>query len=209
MTEFRDNWWKQPLREWENAPSEDVVIPGRPNESPEILDGENPATDTDFTKEAGKIRRRLSDGPPPRNPNGDGGDGGDLGGVENGTGGIDACAYYLSFRYGHRWGIYIGLDCWFKYARYLFDNGVPADAAIDEAFDRECLQHFAVSDRNTLLKFLEQRLPAAGNGAAETRNWLAAHGAASASARGKFDVIHYSAMPEIYVGCGFASWHPV
>lgn len=87
--------------------------------------------------------------------------------------------------------------------------GEPTMGAIDEAFDRECLQHFAVSDRNTLLKFLEQRLPAAGNGAAETRNWLAAHGAASASARGKFDVIHYSAMPEIYVGCGFASWHPV
>ena len=134
VTEFRDDWWRQPTREWENAPSEDVVIPGRPNESREILEGENPATDSDFTEEAGKIRRRLSDGPPPRNPNGNGGDGGDLGGVENGTGGIDACAYYLSFRYGHRWGIYIGLDCWFKYAKYLFDNGVPNDAAVDEAF---------------------------------------------------------------------------
>jgi hypothetical protein len=29
--------------------------------------------------------------------------------------------------------------------------------------------------------------------------------ASAAHARG-FDLIHYSAMPEIYVGCGLASW---
>ena len=74
---------------------------------------------------------------------------------------------------------------------------------IDEAFDRECLQHFASGNRAALLAFLDQRLPAAGNGAAEVRNWVAAHGAAGA--RG-FDLIHYAALPEIYVGCGFASW---
>ena len=74
---------------------------------------------------------------------------------------------------------------------------------IDEAFDRECLQHFASGDRDVLLKFLDRKMPMAGNGAAEVRNWAAAHGAAGA--RG-FDLIHYSAMPEIYVGCGFAAW---
>ena len=68
VTEFRDDWWRQPTREWENDPSEDVVIPGRPNESREIPDGGNPASDADFAEEAEKIRRRLSDGPPPRNP---------------------------------------------------------------------------------------------------------------------------------------------
>jgi aromatic ring-opening dioxygenase catalytic subunit (LigB family) len=81
--------------------------------------------------------------------------------------------------------------------------GEATMGAIDEAFDRECLQHLASGNRKALMTFLDQRLPAAGNGAAEMRNWLAAHGVAGA--RG-FDLIHYSAMPEIYVGCGLASW---
>ena len=85
--------------------------------------------------------------------------------------------------------------------------GEPTMGAIDEAFDRECLQHLAAGNsdesRNTLLKFLAARLPAAGNGAAEMRNWLTAHGAAGAVG---FDLIHYSAMPEIYVGCGVPAW---
>ena len=87
--------------------------------------------------------------------------------------------------------------------------GEATMGAIDEAFDRECLQHFAASDRSTLLNFLDHRLPAAGNGAAEVRNWVTAHGAASAAITNGariFDLIHYSAMPEIYVGCGLASW---
>ena len=75
--------------------------------------------------------------------------------------------------------------------------------AIDEAFDRECIQHLSSGNRDALMTFLESRLSAAGNGAAEMRNWLAAHGAADA--RG-FELIHYSAMPEIYVGCGVAEW---
>jgi aromatic ring-opening dioxygenase catalytic subunit (LigB family) len=81
--------------------------------------------------------------------------------------------------------------------------GEATMGAIDEAFDRECLQHLASGDRDALMTFLDQHMPAAGNGTAEMRNWLAAHGAAGA--RG-FDLIHYSAMPEIYVGCGVASW---
>ncbi len=91
--------------------------------------------------------------------------------------------------------------------------GEPTMGEIDEAFDRECLQLLASGhcDENSdaLMKFLDARLPTAGNGAAETRNWLAAHSAASAArtgGTGSFDLIHYSAMPEIYVGCGVASW---
>ena len=87
--------------------------------------------------------------------------------------------------------------------------GEATMGAIDEAFDRECLQHFASGNRDALFTFLDQRLAAAGNGAAEVRNWLAAHGAAGANgtdgAHG-FDLIHYSALPEVYVGCGVASW---
>ena len=81
--------------------------------------------------------------------------------------------------------------------------GEATMGAIDEAFDRECLQHLASGQRDPLLKFLDQRMAAAGNGTAEMRNWLAAHGAAGG--RG-FDLIQYSPMPEIYVGCGVASW---
>ena len=69
---------------------------------------------------------------------GSGGSGSGGGGNRNvdAAEGIDACAFYLSFRYKNqrRWGIYIGLECWFWYAKFLFDGGVPADAAVDEAF---------------------------------------------------------------------------
>jgi len=47
-------------------------------------------------------------------------------------------------------------------------------------------------------------LPTIGNGAAEIRNWVAAHGAAGK--RG-FELIGYCNCPEVYVGCGFASWN--
>lgn len=82
--------------------------------------------------------------------------------------------------------------------------GEATMGAIDEAFDRECLQHMASGAHEAFFEFLDQRMVAAGNGTAEVRNWLAAHGAAGG--RG-FDLIHYSAMPEIYVGCGLAAWH--
>ena len=82
--------------------------------------------------------------------------------------------------------------------------GEPTMGAIDEAFDREFVRLLQTGTRESMLEFLDQRLQAAGNGAAEVRNWLVAHGAASE--RG-FDLIHYSAMPEVYVGGGFASWN--
>ena len=76
VNEFGDRWWKQPLREWENKPLPDFVIPGRPNDSGDLPSSGDPVTDRDFAEEAGRIRRRLNDGPPPRNPNGGGGGGG-------------------------------------------------------------------------------------------------------------------------------------
>ncbi|MBM3344083.1 MAG: 2,3-dihydroxyphenylpropionate 1,2-dioxygenase [Betaproteobacteria bacterium] len=81
--------------------------------------------------------------------------------------------------------------------------GEATMGAIDEAFDREFVRLLASGTRAAMLEFLEQRLEAAGNGTAEIRNWLTAHGAAGE--RG-FELIHYSAMPEIYVGHGFAAW---
>jgi hypothetical protein len=54
-----------------------------------------------------------------------------------------------------------------------------------------------------LLSYLEKELPTAGNGTAEIRNWLVAHGAAGG--RG-FELIDYLPVPKVLVGCGFAAW---
>lgn len=82
--------------------------------------------------------------------------------------------------------------------------GEPTMGDIDEGFDRDCLRLFAAGDEAPLLAYLdERRMASAGNGAHETRNWLVAH--AAAEGRG-FDLIDYCAVPEVYVGCAFASW---
>ncbi len=81
--------------------------------------------------------------------------------------------------------------------------GEPNMGAIDEGFDHECLRVFAKGDEASLVDFLEARMAAAGNGTHEVRNWVIAH--AAMGGRG-FDLIDYRAIPEVYVGCGFASW---
>ena len=82
--------------------------------------------------------------------------------------------------------------------------GEPDMGRIDEAFDRECLRQFESGNPSALLGFLGERLHGAGNGASEVRNWVAAHGAA----RGRgFELIRYDPIPDVYVGCGFASWN--
>jgi aromatic ring-opening dioxygenase catalytic subunit (LigB family) len=75
--------------------------------------------------------------------------------------------------------------------------------AIDEAFDHECIRAFTNGAEAPLVDFLDARMVAAGNGTHEVRNWVIAH--AAAGSRG-FDLIDYRAVPEVYVGCGFASW---
>ena len=81
--------------------------------------------------------------------------------------------------------------------------GQPDMGRIDEAFDRDCIRRFENGDAPALFDFLNERLPGAGNGASEVRNWVAAHGAA----RGRgFELIRYDPIPNVYVGCGFASW---
>ena len=81
--------------------------------------------------------------------------------------------------------------------------GEPDMGRIDEAFDRDCIRRFEDGDAPALFDFLNARLPTAGNGASEVRNWVAAHGAA----RGRgFELIRYDPIPNVYVGCGFASW---
>ena len=81
--------------------------------------------------------------------------------------------------------------------------GEPTMGAIDERFDRDCIRAFEKGAEAPLVELLDDRMEAAGNGTHEVRNWVIAH--AAAGSRG-FDLIDYRAMPEVYVGCGWASW---
>lgn len=74
---------------------------------------------------------------------------------------------------------------------------------IDQAFDHDFIERFKAGGTAGLFDFLNARQPGAGNGASEVRNWVAAHGAAGG--RG-FELIGYAPIPDLYVGCGFASW---
>ncbi|MGE3710302.1 MAG: hypothetical protein AB7G35_11565 [Hyphomicrobiaceae bacterium] len=74
---------------------------------------------------------------------------------------------------------------------------------IDEPFDRACISRFEDGDEVALTNFLEQELPKTGNGAAEVRDWVVAHGAAGSKG---FELIDYFPSPQTLVGLGFASW---
>jgi aromatic ring-opening dioxygenase catalytic subunit (LigB family) len=80
--------------------------------------------------------------------------------------------------------------------------GEKTMGAIDEKLDLECIKHFSKKP-DLLIRFLEKKLPSAGNGTEEIRNWLVAHGAAGG--RG-FELVDYLPVSTVYVGCGFASW---
>ena len=82
--------------------------------------------------------------------------------------------------------------------------GEKTMGAIDEVLDEECIRLFSSSEEK-LLKFLEKKLPSAGNGTEEIRNWLVVHGAAGG--RG-FELVDYLPVPAVYVGCGYAAWRP-
>ena len=81
--------------------------------------------------------------------------------------------------------------------------GEATMGAIDEGFDRDCIKAFENGSEKPLVEFLERGMSAAGNGSHECRNWVVAHGAAGS--RG-FELVDYLAVPEVYVGCGFAAW---
>ena len=82
--------------------------------------------------------------------------------------------------------------------------GEPTMGAIDERFDRDCIAAFGAGAEGPLVDFLEAGMSAAGNGSHECRNWVVAH--AAAGSRG-FELVDYFPVPEVYVGCGFATWN--
>jgi len=83
--------------------------------------------------------------------------------------------------------------------------GEPTMGKIDEAFDRACLERFASGNVAALCEYLNTSAGAAGNGAAEIRNWMVAHGAAGGEG---FELLYYRTIPQWYVGAGIASWAP-
>ena len=81
--------------------------------------------------------------------------------------------------------------------------GEPTMGAIDEGFDRTCIELFEAGAAAPLTTHVNENADAAGNGTHEVRNWLVAHGAAGEQG---FELIDYLPVPEVYVGCGFAAW---
>ncbi len=80
--------------------------------------------------------------------------------------------------------------------------GEPTMGEIDEPFDHACIDLFSRASDSEIAATLEERLQSTGNGGHEVRNWVIVHAAAG----GRFDLIDYAPVPEVYVGCGFAEW---
>ena len=81
--------------------------------------------------------------------------------------------------------------------------GEPTMGEIDEPFDELCIDLFKNADDNALAAGLEKALATTGNGAEEVRDWVIVHAAAGSKG---FDLIDYTPIPEVYVGCGMAEW---
>ncbi len=77
---------------------------------------------------------------------------------------------------------------------------------IDARFDRAFCEALTHATMRSLLAFLDAELPRVGNGTHEIRNWLVAHGAVAGEGGGRFRLADYLEVPEVYVGCGFATW---
>lgn len=84
--------------------------------------------------------------------------------------------------------------------------GEPTMGAIEEEFDKESIDLFARGAEAPMIDYFEAKLPTVGNGGHEVRSWFIAH--AAAGSRG-FELLEYLPVPEVYVGCGFASWQVV
>lgn len=139
---------REPDVTWPPTESQPRVVPGRT--------GSNSIGATIVNSD--EFRRRRSEMVTELEGRGGGADGGDGSGpvdLPDETPPTDHCAHYLSFRYGHGWGIYIGLDCWFRIASFLRLNGVGAQVAVDEAFSMLCRHenfHYEVDKAVLLLE---------------------------------------------------------
>ncbi|MFM8516262.1 MAG: hypothetical protein ACKODA_00025 [Nevskiaceae bacterium] len=144
-------WRREPEIIWPPETSGRPVVPGRP-EVEEFFETFGQRSNRDsldglYREVLGRLRGDNGGRGFPRPP------GGEIIEPDEEPGPTEACAYYLSFRFGPAWGIYIGVDCWVTMARYLHRNGIPAEIAVDEAFMYMFLHeyfHFAV-DTSTVI----------------------------------------------------------
>ena len=81
--------------------------------------------------------------------------------------------------------------------------GEPTMGDIDEKFDHTCIDLFASAPDDQLAAGIEKALVGVGNGSHGVRSWVICH--AAAGSRG-FDLIDYSPLPDVLVGCGVAEW---
>lgn len=136
--------WPDPDR----RPGE-VVVPGREDVGPSRDQLRHETYDTFESRRRQMIREVGAGGNSGLPP------GGEIIGPRETPPPTDYCAWYYSFRFPHLVGIYIRLDCWFSISRYLHENGVPADVAVDEAFMmlfRHEYFHFAVDKATAILE---------------------------------------------------------
>jgi aromatic ring-opening dioxygenase catalytic subunit (LigB family) len=80
--------------------------------------------------------------------------------------------------------------------------GEPSMGLIDADFDAGCIRAFEQGGDEPVA-FLQRALAGTGNGAQELRTWVVAH--AAAGGRG-FALVDYLPVPEVYVGCAWATW---
>lgn len=85
------------------------------------------------------------------------------------------------------------------------DVGTPRMGFINERFDQRFLELLSDGEPEPLAAFSQQEVSAAGNGTEEVRNWLVAHGIASACG---FELYHYHPVPEWYTGIAVGRWIP-
>ena len=83
------------------------------------------------------------------------------------------------------------------------DIATPRMGAVNEAFDREFLDLLQRGDTDPLLRFAEEHVDEAGNGAEEIRTWLMAHGVAGGIG---FETVYYKAVSNWYTGIGLGRW---
>lgn len=147
MSDF--DWQQEPEIEWPTRVSGPLRAPGRESD----IVG---ATVVEFDQFRRRRNQFVGELEADSRGSGDGGGGrGVIVDLPGETPPTDNCAYYVSFRYGIGWGIHIGLDCWFRLARFLWLNGVSADVAVDEAFLQMYRHedfHFAVDKAVLLLE---------------------------------------------------------
>ena len=134
---------------WPNDGSGDFVVPGRPDFVPSRERSRSETYDSFESRRREMIGEIGSGGNSGRPPTGE------IIGPRESPPPTDYCAYYCSFRFPLHVGIYVRIECWFSVSKYLHENGIPADVAVDEAFMmlfRHEYFHFAVDRATAILE---------------------------------------------------------